>query len=32
MDKMIDLHNHSLPGVDDGAKDLSEAIKNITTE
>lgn len=29
MDKIIDLHNHSLPGVDDGAKDISEAIKNI---
>lgn len=30
MDKMIDLHNHSLPGVDDGAKDFSETIENIT--
>ena len=29
MDKIIDLHNHSLPYVDDGAKDMKEAIKNI---
>ena len=29
MDRMIDLHNHSLPGVDDGAKTFEEAIDNI---
>lgn len=29
MNKMIDIHNHSLPSVDDGAKDLTEAIINI---
>lgn len=29
MDKIIDLHNHSLPGVDDGAQNLEEAIANI---
>ncbi|MDD6223708.1 MAG: hypothetical protein PUB18_01755 [bacterium] len=29
MVRMIDLHNHSLPTVDDGAKDYEEAIKNI---
>jgi len=27
--RMIDIHNHSLPNIDDGAKDLEEAIKNI---
>lgn len=29
MNKMIDIHNHSLHSVDDGAKDLKEAITNI---
>jgi len=29
MNKFIDIHNHSLPGVDDGAKSIDEAIKNI---
>jgi len=28
-DRIIDLHNHSLPGVDDGAKTMEEAIENI---
>lgn len=29
MDNIIDLHNHTLPGVDDGAKTIEEAIENI---
>lgn len=29
MNNMIDIHNHSLPGVDDGAKTMEEAIQNI---
>lgn len=29
MDRIIDLHNHSLPGVDDGASTMEEAIQNI---
>ena len=29
MDKIIDIHNHSLPGVDDGAIDIEEAFNNI---
>lgn len=29
MNKIIDIHNHSLPGVDDGARTLEEAISNI---
>ncbi len=29
MNNMIDIHNHSLPGVDDGAKTMEEAIANI---
>ena len=29
MDRIIDIHNHSLPSVDDGARDLTEAIQNI---
>lgn len=29
MNNMIDIHNHSLPGVDDGAKNMEEAIANI---
>jgi len=29
MNKMVDLHNHSLPSVDDGAKTMEEAIDNI---
>lgn len=29
MVKIIDLHNHTLPGVDDGAKTIEEAVKNI---
>ena len=30
MNKIIDIHNHSLPLVDDGAKSFDEAIENIT--
>lgn len=29
MNNMVDIHNHSLPGVDDGAKTMDEAIENI---
>lgn len=29
MNNLIDLHNHSLPLVDDGTKSLEEAVKNI---
>lgn len=29
MNSFVDLHNHSLPGVDDGAKVIEEAVKNI---
>lgn len=29
MDKIIDIHTHILPGVDDGAKDIDESIKII---
>ena len=29
MDKMIDIHTHILPGVDDGAKDIDESIQII---
>lgn len=29
MNKIIDIHNHSLSNVDDGAKDLQESINNI---
>lgn len=29
MDKIIDIHTHILPGVDDGAKDIDESVKII---
>lgn len=29
MNNMTDLHNHSLPGVDDGAKTIKESVNNI---
>lgn len=29
MNNLVDIHNHSLPGVDDGAKSISETISNI---
>lgn len=29
MNKMVDLHNHCLPGVDDGSKSIEEAVASI---
>lgn len=29
MDKIIDIHTHILPGIDDGAKDIEESVKII---